>query len=216
MGRFTRVPSPQQVAARSRATVPGMTEAILQPLYDYTTYAAAGQSSLNFFQTPIGAGGKTIADTNMDLAGALPNGKTFLVQAIEVAFFPGVSPGTLGAPAAPSFAQDVYAFMKSGHIQFYYSSKSYLDEAPIGALGQSFGIDMSAAMSDSTTAGAGQQVTAQYAQLHRALYKINPVELAPQQNFKVTMNWPIAVALPSGQNARVGVRLRGIMYRAAQ
>lgn len=201
---------------RFRATVPGGKEAIRQPLYDYQSYAAAGQTSLNFFQTPIGSGGKTISDTNMDLAGSLPQGKTFLVQAIEVAFFPGVEVGLLSAPAAPAFAEDVYTFMKSGHLQFFYLSKPYLDEAPIGVVGQSFGMDMAGALSDSTTAGATQAMTMQYAQLARKVYHINPVMIAPQQNFKVTMDWPAAVALPSGSAARVGVRLLGIMYRDAQ
>jgi len=205
-----------RVAERFKATVPGGKEAIAQPLYDYQTYAAAGQSELNFFQVPVGQGGKTKADTNMDLAGALPNGKNFLVHAIEVVFFPGVVTSALSAPAADTFTQDVYTFMKSGHLSFFYLSKTYLDEAPIGVIGQSFGLDGFAAASDSTTAGAAQMVRVTYAQLHRKVYKINPVMIASQQNFKITMDWPAAVALPSTANARVGVRLLGTLYRDAQ
>jgi len=209
---MARLPNPEQF----RATVPGQSEAINQPLYDYQSYAAAGQSQLTFFQSPIGSGGKTLEDTNMDLAGALPQGKTFVVQALEVAFFPGVSPGTIGAPAATNFTNDVYAFMKSGHLKFFFLSKSYLDEAPIGTIGQSFGVDMNAALSDASTAAAAQARTVEYAQLHRRVYKINPVTIAPQQNFSVSMNWGTVVPLPSGNAARVGVRLLGTLYRAAQ
>lgn len=210
-----KIPNLRQLS-RFNATVPGGKEALNQPLYDYQSYAAGGQTQLNFFQVPVGQSGKTIEDTNMDLAGSLPQGKNFLVQAIEVAFFPGVATSTLGAPAADLFTQDVYTFMKSGHLSFFYLSKNYLDEAPIGVVGQSFGMDGFAAASDSTTAGAGQAVQMKYAQLHRRVYKINPVKLASQQNFKVTMDWSSAVALPSTVAARVGVRLLGVLYRDAQ
>lgn len=201
---------------RFAVNVPGGKEAIYQPLYDYQTYLAAGQTSLNFFQIPVGQSGKTIADTNMDLAGSLPQGKEFLLQAIEIAFFPGTPVAVNSAPAAPKFVQDLYAFMKSGHLQLFIGSKPYLDEAPLGVFGQGFGLEYSAALSDSTTAGASGFTAAEYGQLSRQIYNITPVKLTSQQNFKVTMDWPTAVALPSTANARVGVRLRGVLYRNAQ
>ena len=71
-------------------TKPGQIEATAQSLYDFQTYAAAGQTSLQFFQTPKGQGGKTAADTNLEQAGQLPAGKNFLVTSIEVKFYPGV------------------------------------------------------------------------------------------------------------------------------
>jgi hypothetical protein len=40
--------------------------------------------------------------------------------------------------------------------------------------------------------------------------------LAPTQNFNVTLNFPTAVATPSGQNARIGVVLDGLLYRLSQ
>jgi len=201
---------------RYNVNVAGGKEAVFQPLYDYQAYAAAGQTQLNFFQIPIGQSSKTIQDTNMDLAGTLPQGKEFLVSAIEVAFFPGGALSANSAPAADTVSQDVYAFMKSGHLQFFIGSKPYLDEAPIGVFGQSFGMDLSAAVSDSTTAGASGFTKIVYAQLARLRYKITPVRLTSQQNFKVTMDWASAVSLPSSTAARVGVRLIGVLYRNAQ
>jgi len=38
----------------------------------------------------------------------------------------------------------------------------------------------------------------------------------PNQNFDITLTWPTAVALPSGQNARLGVVMDGILYRQSQ
>lgn len=214
MSNLGRRAIPHAQAARYNALAPiNGKEAIYQPLYDYLTYAAAGQASLQFFQTPI-SGTKTIADTNMDQAGALPAGKEFLVQAIEVAFFPGADPATNTAPAASVFAEDVYKFAKSGHLQFYVGSKPYLDEAPIGVFGQSFGLEGFAAMADSSTAGATGHTAINYAKLASNVYQITPVKLTSQQNFRVTMDWAAAVAISA--DARVGVRLLGTMYRSAQ
>lgn len=198
---------------RFAANLPGK-EAIYQPLYDFQTYAAAGHTSLSFFQVPNGQSNKTLADTNMDNAGALPAGKEFLVQAIEVCFFPGADPGILQAPAAAVFTEDCYKFSKSGHLQFFVGSKSYLDEAPIGVFGQSFGLEGFAALADSTTASATGQSVIQYAKLASNIYQITPVKLVSQQNFKVVMDWPAAVAISA--DARVGVRLLGTLYRNPQ
>lgn len=208
-----RAPSLQNLR-QFDVNVPGGKEAIFQPLYDYQTYAAAGQTSLNFFQVPKGQAGKTIQDTNMDTAGSLPNGKEFLIQAIEVAFFPGADPGLLQAPAAAVFLEDAYKFSKSGHLQLFIGSKPYLDEAPIGVFGQSFGLEGFAALSDSTTASATGQSVIQYAKPLSNVYQITPVKLTSQQNFQVTMDWAAAIAISA--DARVGVRLLGTLYRNAQ
>lgn len=208
-----RVPNMRQLNQFNTA-VPGGKEAIFQPLYDYQAYAQAGQTSLSFFQVPQGQSSKTIADTNMELAGTLPNGKEFLVQAIEVAFFPGVVTGLQQAPAANVFVEDVYKFHKSGHLQFFIGSKPYLDEAPIGVFGQSFGLEGFAALADSTTAGATGQGVIQYAKPSGNIYHITPVRLTSQTNFKVVMDWPTAVSISAA--ARVGVRLLGTLYRNAQ
>ncbi|MGH8744731.1 MAG: hypothetical protein ACREUY_10685, partial [Burkholderiales bacterium] len=68
-------------------------EVIRQTLYDYQVYTAAGVAQQTFFTVPNGSGGKTLADTNMSVAGSLPAPQRFLIQAIEVYFSPGVLPG---------------------------------------------------------------------------------------------------------------------------
>lgn len=194
----------------------GQEEAIFQPLYDYQAYAAAGQTSLNFFQIPQGQSGKTLADTNMEAAGALPVPKRFLIQAIEIVFFSGVTPSTHGAQAAAEFVNDVNAVAKSGHVQLFIGSKPYLDEAPIGVFPQSWGLGGFAAVADGTTLAADSQTLIQYARTVGRLYEIPPILIPSQQNFKVSINWPTAVATPSTVAGRIGVRLLGTLYRNSQ
>lgn len=195
---------------------PGQEEGIWQPQYDYQTYATAGTTSMSFFQVPQGQGGKTIADTNIEQAGALPIPKRFLVQAIEVVFYSGVTPSTFGAGAAANYINDVHAIAKSGHLQFFIGSKAYLDEAPIGVFPASFGIGGFAAASDASTAAASQQTLVQYGRPVGRTYEITPILIPSQQNFKVILDWPAVVATPSGVDGRIGVRLLGTLYRNSQ
>jgi hypothetical protein len=74
--------------------VKGLTDLITQPLWDTATAAAAGQTQLTYFSLPVGqgttafvgAGAKTFADTNMDLAGQLPSGFAFQVNGFRLLF----------------------------------------------------------------------------------------------------------------------------------
>lgn len=195
---------------------PGSQEVIKQPLYDYQTYASAGQTSLTFFQIPQGQNNKTLADTNMEQAGALPQPKQFLIKAIEIHFASGVTPGSFGAQAASNYINDVEAVAHSGHVQLFIGSKPYLDEAPIGVFPTSWRLYAEASMSDSSTAGANQQGRVDYAKSVGPVYELPPLLIPSQQNFRVTLTWPTAVALPSGVNGRIGVRLLGDLYRLSQ
>lgn len=210
-----KVLNPSQLKAYS-VNRAGQEEGITQPLYDYQTYPNAGATSLTFFQIPNGQSGKTLADTNMEQAGTLPAPKKFLIQAIEIAFFPGSSPSVNGAAAASEQWNDTYAVFKSGHFQLFIGSKPYLDEAPLGVFPPGWRLAGAAALSDSTTAGADQQTRIGYAGFSGRPYQITPIMLPTQQNFKVTITWPSAVSLPSGVDGRIGVRLLGALYRLSQ
>jgi hypothetical protein len=200
----------------------GMYEGIRQTLYDFQTYAAAGQTSLSFFQVPLGQGGKTIADTNIEVAGSLPQPKHFLVESIEVYFFPGVNPVTVNTTIAESeFSNDVYTFTKSGSLNFFIGSKTYLEEAPIGRFPPKVKVEADFAVAlefkQAAAANAEEIVTMDLAYACGRPYFINPATLLiPTQNFKGSLNWPAAVALPSGQDARVGVVFDGVLYRQSQ
>ena len=204
----------------------GQYEGIRQSIYDYQVYASAGQTSLSFFQVPVGQAGKTAADTNIEVAGSLPQPKHFLVESIEVRLFPGVDPVTLttgvaGALVASNFSNDVYTVAKSGSLNFFIGSKTYNEEAPIGRFPPKTCLktEFAAAIDvkQAVAADAENEVTMDYAAMTGRPYFINPaVLLIPTQNFKVTLNWPAAVALPSGQDARIGVVLDGVLYRQSQ
>lgn len=213
---------------RFRVNRPGEKEYTRQSLYDIQTYAAAGQQQLLFFQVPKGQGGKTINDTNMEAAGQLPNPKMFLVESIEILFFPGVLPTTAVAsaaiavpPAVPNFANDVYTVAKSGSLKFFIGSKTYLEEAPIGRFPPKTRLESDPAMSlGGGVTGAGDFVVnnaADYASFAGRPYRIEPnILLEPNQNFVVELNWPAVVALPSTTAARIGVVLDGQLIRNSQ
>ncbi len=200
----------------------GEYEGIRQTFYDSATYANAGQTQLQFFQSPRGQAGKTVADTNMTSAGQLPQPQHFLVESIEILLFPGILPTTqLTTIAAPEFANDMYTVEKSGSLNFFIGSKTYLEEAPIGRFPPKtkMGVESAHAISELQAAAANSelQVSTDYAAwAGRPYYLDPPVLLVPNQNFDVTLNWPTVVALPSGVDARVVVVLDGILYRQSQ
>lgn len=217
----SNIPSISEVQ-RYSVNRPGEVEGVRQSLYDIQTYANAGQTSLTFFQVPQGQSSKTIADTNMEVAGSLPAPKMFLVQSIEILFFPGVLPGTLATTLAETeFTNDVYTVAKSGSLDFFIGSKSYLEEAPLGRFPPKTRVDVEAAHAiqrkQASAADAEDQVSTDYAVFSGRPYFVDPwVLLTATQNFKVTLEWPSVVALPSGADARIGVVLDGILYRNSQ
>jgi len=200
----------------------GEEEYLRQTFYDFQDYAAAGQQQLLFFQVPKGQSGKTIADTNMETAGTLPQPKYFRVQSIEIQFFPGVNPVQLGAAlAASEFTNDVYTVAKSGSLKFFIGSKAYLEEAPIGRFPPKTRLETEFAAtlqrSQAAAADAEDQITMDYAAFAGRPYRIEPeILLEPTQNFVIELNWPAAVALPSGVAGRIGVVMDGILIRNSQ
>lgn len=72
---------------------PGGQEVITQPVYDSVTFAAAAaMAKTTLFQTPIGQAGKTLAQTNMQLAGQLPNPQRLMVRSIQLGFSSNTTP----------------------------------------------------------------------------------------------------------------------------
>ncbi len=188
-------------------------DVIWQPLYDFQTYALAGQTSLNFFQLPVGQGGKTLEDTNMESAGQLPSPQKFIVEAISIEFYPG-NPVDMGAvDGTPANWQDTYDVMKSGWLDFVVGSKSRLQQAPIGAFPPAHRLGGGAAVTGAT-AVANTISGVDYASFAGQMFNIVPVALPENQNFKVTLNW--AAALPITVAARIGVKLHGNLYRSVQ
>ncbi len=216
----------------------GQIEAVRQSLYDYQVYATAGATALTFFSTPIGQGlsaapgnagnVKTIADTNMQLAGQLPAGQNFCIETVEVHFEPGavstantftmVSPIAFAAAASAAtvFAavSDVAAIYRSGTLILSVGSKNYLQESPLGRFPPQAHLSVQGAVA-STSATVGQTAVT-LARMEGRPYHIIPIRLVNGQNFACSLTWPVAVATPSAFNGRIGVVFDGYLYRNSQ
>lgn len=219
-----------------RVTNPSQSEVIRQRLYDYQLYSSAGATQLTFFQNPVGQGvtssvgsiagtAKTFWDTNMSLPGQLPSGAAFMVESVEVVFFPGATAtgfipasqgfvGATGATAQILAISDTNLFYNAGLLEFNILSKNYLRETPAIAFPPKANFDLSAAY------GNGNVAVSTGAQLLKAggrPYFVEPsIALQPAVNFEVTLKYPAAVTMPSGFNGRVGIILDGYTMRASQ
>jgi hypothetical protein len=217
---------------------PGQVEVVRNGLYDTALYATAGSTSIPFFSTPIGQGlssapgntnaVKNIVDTNMSLAGQLPAGQSYLVEAVEVDFVPGssaaantfalVNPIVFAVAAAAGTVwaaiSDVHAIYRTGALTFNVGSKNYLQEGPLGKFPPSAHVEVKGDVT-STSATVGQTaISMAYAE--GKPYNIIPISLVASQNFNVTASWPVAVATPSGFNGALRVTLVGYQYRNSQ
>lgn len=194
---------------------PGQVEVVRSSLYDFQAYAQAGQTQLQFFQVPKGQSSKTFADTNMTVAGVLPAPQSFLIESIEIYFFPAGDPSIFGTAAAAENVNDVYDVFKSGWLELFIGSKPYLDEAPLGKFPPRCGLTGWAALSNASTETALQATSISYASFGGPTYQLQPnILLTPSQNFIVTLNWPTAVAISAA--GRIGINLGGVLYRNSQ
>ncbi len=224
---------------------PNQSEVIRQRLYDYQLYPTAGQTELNFFQQPQGAGltsavggavgsAKTYADTNMQLAGQLPSGAAFKIESLEVDFKPGSVAtantytmaalsqwNAVSAAALTAQVNDVNAFYQSGYLELWVLDKNYLRETPLSSFPPKTALDLQAAhATNSATTAQISTILAKAAGRPYYLESANgvplPITLKPAISFSVKLKWPGVVATPSGFNGRVGVILDGLLMRASQ
>ncbi len=203
-------------------------EGITNSIYDSAPYAAAGQPQLSFFNQPVGqgvgvgGGTKTLTDTNMTLAGQMPANQEFLIQSVEVIFYPAVPtviaamPAAYGAGAIATSVNDSWLFHRSGNLTLTIGAKAYLQEAPLGKFPGKAYFQVNGAASDASTAAATQATRIAYGQSHGRPYMLKAaLRLVSNQNFGVTLNWPegnVQITNP----ARVYVILDGVFYRRSQ
>ena len=214
----------QQLRQRfgQRLTHPDGKEGIAEPLYDFQTYDSGSTLSIKFFQTPI-SGTKTKADTNMELAGQLPAGHKFSTDVLEIHVLPGSNATsyvrqdpvkTATALTAPNFANDVWALLSTGWLEFKVGSKVYLT-APLIVFPPATGLGITPALAvENTNTTVLNLATVDYARLVGKPFEFRPrVPIDAVTAFDVTLNWPAAVTLPSGFDARIGVVLKGVRFR---
>lgn len=200
-------------------------EAVRQSLYDFTTYAAAGQTQLSFFALPVGQSSKTLSDTNMVLAGQLPANQEFLINSVEIYFRPttpapsaSTVDAAVAAPALATAINDSYLVSRTGNLTLTIGSKSYLQEAPLGRFPPKTSFSVEAALALATTVAADSiESRIAVANWGGRPYLLSPADLrlVSTQNFGVTLNWPEGVQAITNA-ARIGVILDGVLYRRSQ
>jgi len=185
----------------------GAVESVWQPLYHYQDVpSGAFPSQLTYFQNPVGSGGLTFADTNVESAGQMPAPKEMLVTNIQIALLPDLEPGR--AAGDNTNWNDVYNVSSVGHLSFFIGSKVYLNEAPLGR----FPVQNRLAGTGDNGGGAFQN---DYAVTAGRVYEITPIRLMSNQNFSVTLNFP-GTPPTVISNMRIGVILGGFQYRLSQ
>lgn len=202
-------------------------EGIRQTFYDSQNYVAAGQLQQQFFQVPLGqgtttapgaTGAKTFNDTNMQSAGQLPQPQHFLVESIEIKLYPTPFPTTADAtdpPAIANFVNDIYEISKSGDLDFFIGSKSYLREGPLDRFPPKTKLDGWSSIHFNEATATDLSISNEYATVvGRPYYLDPPVLLVPNQNFNVSLNWGALV--PVSAIVRVFVILDGLLYRQSQ
>lgn len=207
-------------------------EAIYGSLYDSAAYAAAGQPTLQFFTAPqgsgtgLGGGVKTLTDTNMTVQGALPAGQEFLIEAIDISFYPDTPtpggganttlPSQIGAPAVLSGINDAFIFYRGGNFVLTILAKPYVTDAPLMKFPPRRHFHLDAALSDSTSPAAAQNSRIGFAHAAGTVYNLKPkIYLVSNMNFQAVLAWPegnAAIANP----ARVVCTMEGLLYRQSQ
>lgn len=222
--------TPEQLASH-QAFLSNQRDVIWNPLYDYQVYTgASGHTQLTFFKQQIGQGTtsapgatgvKTLSDTNLVTSGALPANNEFYCTGIEVLFIPGIQVGR-GAVALADvgeYVDDVWTISKSGVLDLQIQNRSYVTDGPLGLFPETTRLGLSASIGltfDSDEQGVETVEEVAYATFSGEGYAITPVYIVANQSFSVSLSWAAAQVLPSGQNARIGVRLNGYLIRNAQ
>jgi hypothetical protein len=186
-------------------------EGIWQPFYHKVGYAAAGQSSLVFFNVAF-SGDYTV--TNMLAAAFFPAPTAFLCTAIMVNFIPGSAVAQVGTAAARQQFNwvDVNAVANGGYIELVIGGKVYLRDSPSGRFAPNYTI--AGATSQSGTETAGNAGDVQFARAAGRYYEVTPFLIPQTQNFSLTLYTPTVIAVQAGAN--VIATLDGFFYRQSQ
>ena len=194
-------------------------DTIAEPRYDTVTVPTTGTQLLTFFAQPIGqgttnwggTGAKNLADTNMELAGQLPNPYTFTVFGLRMLFPWNV---TL---ADVQLAFNGCVFTLTIGAKPYLRVPARMIPAGNGPVGSIFAnSDMAAPVRQLLNNGWPSNSNS-------FSIKGKPLVLSPTENFQVTLTWPsaaVAVTTTIATQATAGlpvtVALDGILRRSAQ
>lgn len=203
----------------------GTQDVVYWPLFDSANWAAAGQTLLSFFTSPVGqgtttapnaTGSKTLADTNMYAAGQLTKGNEFFMTGQEFLLFPGVNPEQVGtAGIINGFVNDTYLAGKSGVVTLQVgSNRVYIQDGPLVNFPPSVRLFVAAAVGGTDTAATNGIADIAYASWVGDPYDITPIYIEATQGFQENIQWPGAITLSA--TARIFSRMRGYLIRNAQ
>jgi hypothetical protein len=182
-------------------------EVVYQPLYDYVEIAAAtATSAARAFQVPNGSGGKTLADTNMEVAGTIPSPRVQQVEAIGIHVKETV-PTAVGVPIA-----ELRAILEGGVLVFGTGSKNQFI-LPLVALPPGFGVVFDIVTQAAAATGA-QANNGQPGYHAAASLRGYPIVLDENENISCELQWPTAVTVTAA--TKVGIYLAGPQTRGIQ
>lgn len=225
-----------------RVGVPGQSDVIWAPLYDFQAYPSAGTLNLTFFTAPQGNGtssapavganvAKSIYDTNLTVQGQLTKGNEFYMTGIEVLFYPGVNSstsapfgilpgrGSVALANVGQFVNDIWEIGNSGVLTYKVGTdRPYVQDGPLMMFPPVTRLALQAAVAttndcDSTATSVVEEIA--YAVWSGEPYTLVPLYIESNQSFSAAIGWPALIPTPSTQIARIGVRKRGYLIRQA-
>lgn len=206
---FGRMPALRRKA--HNPFVAGATDTINQPIYDSVSFAAgAAMAKTVLFQVPIGSGGKTLAQTNMTVAGQLTAPYQMVVTAIKVYIANNTVP------------VDVQNLLSNVTLEFFTLTKPWL-QVPLVFLPAGMGGIITATCQEGTPAAGDRPfyTTSNGIPDPRATYLLTlPVTIGIQEGFNVTLtpqtnfNFAAAAGTTYGQGTTLQIFLDGELTRA--
>lgn len=190
-------------------------EMISFAFWEKLTYTSGTTTSLTFFTAQH-------ADTtgNLPLAGQLPSGFFFIIQAIRLGIFPATTQTAAAAPAAGTAAgavDDVLRLVTTGDAKLTVGTKEY-GRWPTWMLpsgGGPYGL-MSNVGTLTAPAESLNQVGGSGVPDPRSVYSLPvPLLIPPQYDFKLILTWAAALTLAAGNTPIYGV-LDGTLIRPKQ
>lgn len=166
--------------------------------YDEAIIAAATLTH-RLFTTPLGSGGKTLDQTNLTIAGQIPQGQLLDVRAIKVMYTSAAAKGTAGV-------QDMYTLFTRTTVTIKLQNKESMGQWTLQEL---MGASTLVAL---TPTAAGDNIPLIQPKYHGVFPLNKKIVLAALTPFEVTINHHAAPAATAA-NDRLKVALAGILTR---
>lgn len=166
--------------------------------YDEAIIAVATLTH-RLFTTPLGSGGKTLDQTNLTIAGQIPQGQLLDVRAIKVMYTSGAAKGTVGV-------QDLYTLFARTTVTIKLQNKESMGQWTLQEL---MGANTLIAL---TPTAAGDSIPFIQPKYHGVFPLNKKIVLAALTPFEVTIAHHAAPGATTA-NDRLKIALSGILTR---